>query len=188
MPRFALKVEYQGAPFAGWQRQKDVLSVQQAIEEALYKFCQQDIRIHAAGRTDAGVHALAQIAHFDLDYGDRPLTGFDFAKALNAHLRPHAISVLKAEEVHSDFHARFDAANKLYKYRIIVRPSFLALEKGLAWQFKKPLDAKAMQDAAQVLIGHHDFTTFRDSHCQAKSADRTLQRLDVIERPYDDFA
>jgi tRNA pseudouridine38-40 synthase len=157
-----------------------VPSVQGAIEQAIYKFCQQEIRLHVAGRTDAGVHARGQVAHMDLDYGDRPLTGPDLAKAISAHLRGQPIVILKAEEVAEEFHARFSAKNKLYVYRIINRPSALAIDNGLVWQVYRPLDEKAMHEAAQLLLGHHDFTTFRASECQAKSPMKTLDRLDVI--------
>ncbi len=185
MTRWKITIEYKGSDYAGWQRQENVPTIQQAIEEAIKKFCQQDITIHAAGRTDAGVHAYGQVAHFDLDYEERRLSGFDLAKAINAHLRPQPISIIRAEEVPEDFHARFAATNKLYRYRIVNRPGFLALDRGLAWSVKKPLDTEAMQKAAQVLVGHHDFTTFRDSQCQAKSAEKTLDRLDVSEKNYD---
>ena len=121
MTRWKLTIEYKGTDYSGWQRQDNVPSIQQAIEEALYKFCQQNITLHVAGRTDSGVHAWGQVAHFDLDYGGRPLIGFDLAKALNAHLRPQPISVLTAEEAAEDFHARYGATNKLYRYRIINR-------------------------------------------------------------------
>lgn len=187
MMRWKLIIEYKGTDYNGWQRQPNVPSIQKSIEEAIENFCQQEIRIYVAGRTDAGVHGRGQVAHFDLDYGDRPLSGFDLMKALNAHLRPQPISILHAKEVDHDFHARFSAKNKLYHYRIINRPSFLGLEQGLAWQFKKPLNVKAMHEAAQILIGHHDFTSFRDSSCQAKSPVKTLVRLDVTETDYDDY-
>lgn len=188
--RWKLTIEYQGTPYAGWQRQENVPSVQQAIEEALTAFCQQDIRLHVAGRTDAGVHARGQVAHFDLDYRDRDdapraLSGFELMKALNAHLRPQPVAIIAAEKVDPEFHARFHATNKLYTYRIVNRPAFPALERDNVWHFKKPLDAAAMHDAAQVLLGHHDFTTFRDSQCQAKSPMKKLDRLDVEQRPYD---
>ena len=184
--RWKLTIEYKGTDYCGWQRQEDgVPSIQQAVEEAITGFCQQDIRIHVAGRTDAGVHAQGQVAHFDLDYGSRSLNGHDLAKALNAHLRAHPVSIIAAEKVDGDFHARFQATNKLYTYRIITRPAFPALEGGLVWHVKKPLDVAAMADAAEVLLGHHDFTTFRDSQCQAKSPEKTLDRLDVEARPYD---
>lgn len=185
MTRWKLTIEYKGTDYAGWQRQDNAPSVQQAVEEAIYRFCQQEITLHVAGRTDAGVHAKGQVAHCDLDYGRRALSGFDFAKAINAHLRPQPVSVIKAEEAAEDFHARFSAVNKLYQYRIINRSAFPAIDVGLAWHVKKPLDAKAMHEAAQELVGHHDFTTFRDSDCQAKSPEKTLARLDVTSRPYD---
>ncbi len=186
LKRWKLIIEYKGTDYCGWQRQESVPSVQQAIEEAITGFCQQDIRIHVAGRTDAGVHARGQVAHFDLDYGARALNGFDLAKAINAHLGSHTVSIIAAEEVDPEFHARFQATNKLYTYRILNRPAFPALEDGLVWHCKKPLDVSAMADAADVLLGHHDFTTFRDSQCQAKSPEKTLDRLDVEARPYDD--
>lgn len=185
MNRWKLTIEYDGSRFAGWQIQDHMLSVQQAIEEAITQFCQQEIRIYAAGRTDAGVHAWGQVAHFDLDYGDRPLNGEGLAKALNAYLRHRQVSIIAAEEVGEEFQARFDAVNKLYTYRIINRPAPPVLESGRAWHVKRPLDAVAMQEAAQCLIGRHDFTTFRASECQAKTPMRTLDRLDVETRSYD---
>lgn len=185
LKRWKIIIEYRGSDYYGWQKQPDVPTIQGVIEEAIQKFCQQQINVHAAGRTDAGVHARGQVAHFDLDYGDRPLDGYGLAKALNAHLLPHPISIIGAEEVAPDFESRFAAKNKLYLYRIINRPGFLALERGLAWQVKRPLDVDAMHDAAQILIGHHDFSTFRDAQCQAKNPERTLDRLDVTSRPYD---
>lgn len=185
MQRWKIYIEYNGRDFAGWQRQPDEPSVQQSIEEALYKFCQRDIRLYVAGRTDAGVHARGQVAHFDLDYGDRPLEGFDLCKALNAHLRPLPVSVFQAEKVDSEFHARYHAVNKLYRYVIINRPAPPALAQGTAWYFKKPLDIEAMREGAKHLIGEHDFSSFRASYCQAKHPVRTLDRLDISERPYD---
>ncbi len=190
MTRWKITIEYKGSEYSGWQRQKGVPTIQAAIEKALYKFCQQKIIIHGSGRTDAGVHARGQVAHFDLDYRDkdndpRKISGFDLAKALNAHLQPQPISILRAEKVDKDFHARFGAKNKTYHYRIIQRPGFLSLDQGLAWPFRKELDVQAMQEASQVLLGHHDFTTFRDSQCQAKSPMKTLDRLDVSVRDYD---
>jgi tRNA pseudouridine38-40 synthase len=185
--RWKLIIEYDGGSFSGWQRQAEgTPSVQAAVEQAIRAFCQQDITIHVAGRTDAGVHACGQVAHFDLDYGDRPLSGFELTKALNAHLRAVPVSILSAETVDDDFHARFHAKNKLYLYRIVNRSAPPALERGRIWHFKKDLKVKAMQDAAGHLLGHHDFTSFRDSQCQAKSPERTLDRLDIQSRPYDD--
>lgn len=179
LKRWKLTVEYHGAPFNGWQRQDGQPSVQQAIEEALFKFCQTEIRIQGAGRTDTGVHALGQVVHFDLDYGHRPLSGFDLAKAINAHLKPAPVVVLEAQEVAADFHARFHATNKLYRYRIVNRPMPIAVERGLAWHVWRPLDVEAMHDAAQILLGNHDFSTFRDSECQAKTPVRTLDRIEL---------
>jgi len=184
--RWKLTIEYDGTGYCGWQRQEDgVPSVQQAIEDALYGFCQQRLTVHVAGRTDSGVHARGQVAHVDLDYGTRPLSGFDLAKAINAHLRPQRIGIVGAEPVNTDFHARYSAVNKLYRYRIVCRAAPLALDADRAWHCRKDLDAAAMHAAAQVLIGHHDFSTFRDSQCQAKSPLKTLDRLDVTARPYD---
>lgn len=185
MTRWKLTIEYDGGAFAGWQRQENDPSVQQAVEEAITKFCQQELRLHAAGRTDAGVHARGQVAHFDLDYGDRSLSGFDLAKALNAHLGAARVSVVAAEPTHDEFHARFDAQNKLYTYRIINRSARPSIDAGQAWHFKRPLNVDAMREAAKYLLGHHDFTTFRDSECQAKSPLRTLDRLDVESFGYD---
>lgn len=185
MTRWKITIEYNGQNYAGWQHQDDLPTIQGEIEKALKGFCQQDIRVHGAGRTDAGVHAKGQIAHFDLDYGERPLTGFDLTKALNAHLRPQPISILNATKVDDGFHARFSAKEKLYSYLIVNRTSFLALDQGKAWLIKKPLDTVAMQEAAYHLLGKHDFTTFRASECQAKSPERTLDELRVEAREYD---
>lgn len=186
--RWKITIEYDGRPFSGWQRQEEgVPSVQQAIEDALRGFCQQDITIFVAGRTDAGVHGKGQVAHFDLDYGDRELTAFNLAKALNAHLRGVPVSILKAEAVADDFHARFSAINKLYIYRVICRSAPLTFDRGRAWQIWKNLDVEAMRAGAVHLLGHHDFTTFRDSDCQAKSPMKTLDRLDIQTHDYDDM-
>lgn len=184
--RWKFTIEYNGARYAGWQRQEESIpSVQGAIEQAVFKFCAQKITLHVAGRTDAGVHARGQVAHVDLAPFKREMEGFEVAKALNAHMRNQRIVIVKAEIVDPEFHARFHAVNKLYRYRIINRSSPPALERGLAWHAKRPLDAQAMHEAAQVLIGHHDFTTFRDSQCQAKSPLKTLDRLDVTSFDYD---
>lgn len=184
--RWKITIEYDGNGYHGWQRQKDgVPSVQQSVEQAIAKFCQQDITIHAAGRTDAGVHAKGQVAHFDLDYGDRELTGFDVLKAINAHLRPQPINVIEAVKVADDFHARFAATNKLYQYRVVCRPAFLTHDVGQIWHCKRDLNVEAMREGAKYLLGHHDFTTFRDSQCQSNSPMKTLDRLDITEKPYD---
>ncbi|MFA5593061.1 MAG: tRNA pseudouridine(38-40) synthase TruA [Micavibrio sp.] len=177
--RWKLTIEYDGRPYSGWQHQDHAPSVQQAVETAIFKFCGQKIRIHVAGRTDAGVHARGQVAHFDLDYGARPLSGFDLAKAINAHLKPQPVAVLRAEEAEADFHARFSAKNKLYRYRVINRSAPLCLDQGRAWGIFYELDVPAMHKAAQCLLGQHDFTTFRDSECQAKTPVKTLGRFDI---------
>lgn len=182
MSRWKITIEYDGRAYAGFQIQPDIATVQEKIQKALHQFCQQEIKITVAGRTDAGVHARAQVAHLDLDYKHadgtpRALDGFGLAKAMNAYLIDESISIIDAVAVPDDFHARFSATNKLYMYRIINRPFGLALDKGLAWWVKRPLDVAAMNEAAQVLIGHHDFTSFRDTECQAKSPVRTLDKL-----------
>ncbi len=183
--RYKATVEYRGTDYSGWQRQKDVPSIQQAVEEAITAFSGQDITIQAAGRTDAGVHAMGQVIHFDFAPRKKEMDPFEITKAINAHLRPAPIVISHTEEVTDDFHARFDAINKLYRYRIINRGTPLSIEKGLAWLCHKPLNAVAMHEAAQHLLGHHDFTSFRAKECQAKSPMRTLDRLDVTTRPYD---
>lgn len=186
--RWKLTVEYDGTDFSGWQIQEDhIASIQGSLEKAIKAFCQQDIRVQGAGRTDAGVHAQGQVAHFDLDYGSRELRGHDLLMALNAHLRPKPISVICAEEVDGDFHARFGAKNKLYRYRIVSRFAPLTFDRTRAWHVKKPLDVDAMNAACPALLGKHDFTSFRAAGCQAKSPVRSLDRLDVEARPYDPF-
>lgn len=182
MTRWKLTIEYHGAPYCGWQRQNGQPSVQEEVEKAIAKFCQQDVRVHAAGRTDTGVHATGQIAHFDLDYGTRPLSGFDVAKAINAYLRPQPIAILKAQEAGDDFHARFNATNKLYRYRILNRVAPIAIDQGFAWHVWKPLDVPLMNKVAQNLLGTHDFTTFRDSECQAKSPVRSISRIELVRK------
>ncbi len=183
MTRYKLLIEYKGTPFYGWQRQEDLPTIQGAIEDAILKFCQQEVTVQSAGRTDAGVHACGQVAHVNLDPErfSREMDDYEISKAINAHLRPSSISILKVEKTANDFHARFNAKNKLYRYRIINRPSFLTFDKDLAWHVKRPLDAETMQKSAQFLLGEHDFSTFRDSECQAKTPKRTLDRLDVLK-------
>jgi tRNA pseudouridine38-40 synthase len=185
--RWKITIEYDGSAYAGWQRQDNgIATVQSAIESAIKSFCQRDIVIFAAGRTDAGVHARGQVAHFDLDYGDRPLSPYELAKAINAHLRGEKIAVMEAVPVDAEFHARFSAVNKMYLYRILCRTAPPVLDAGHVWHMRRILDADAMHEAAQVLCGRHDFSTFRDSQCQAKGPEKTLDRLDVAARPYDD--
>jgi len=188
--RWKLTIEYKGTHYSGWQIQPNVPSVQETIQIALKKFCQKDIKLTVAGRTDAGVHAMGQVAHFDLNYthsdgSSRALEGFELTKAINAHMLDEDVSIIKAERVAPDFHARFDALNKMYHYRLIRRAAPLAIERGLAWQHRLALDVEAMRDGAKYLLGQHDFTTFRDSECQAKSPIRTLDRLDIKIRNYD---
>lgn len=169
--RFKLTIEYDGAPYQGWQRLADGPSVQGALEDAVEKLTGARSEVFGSGRTDAGVHAVAQIAHVDIE---KPFEAWKLADALNAHLVPHPISVLSCEDAAPDFHARFDARRRAYEYRIRNRRGPLALERGKAWRVARPLDAEAMHAAAQRLIGKHDFTTFRDAHCQAKSPLKTL--------------
>jgi len=178
MPRYRILVEYDGTPYAGWQRQAGQHSVQAAIEQAIRAFCGEEVTIRGAGRTDAGVHAAGQVAHFDLarDWQAERVMG-----ALNAHLAMagEAVAVLAAEKAADTFDARFSALARHYLYRIVNRRAPLALEKNRAWLVARSLDAQAMHEAAQTLVGRHDFTTFRSVQCQAKSPVKTLDRLDV---------
>jgi tRNA pseudouridine38-40 synthase len=178
MRRIKLTIEYDGGPYVGWQHQENGPSVQQAIETAITAFCGEQQRLFTAGRTDAGVHALGQVAHFDLEADFSTDTIRD---ALNQHLRPQPIAILDAEEVSDEFHARFSAKRRHYLYRIVARRAPLALEKNRAWQVFRPLDVAAMHDAAQVLVGKHDFTTFRATQCQADSPVKTLDEIKVFE-------
>lgn len=171
MPRYRLTVEYDGRPYRGFQAQAGLPSVQASIERAVKGFCGQDLRLQAAGRTDTGVHATGQVVHVDLDK-DWPVE--TVRDALNAHLVPEPISILEAQLAVGDWHARFSAKERRYLYRILNRKSPPALDQGRVWHVKKPLDAEAMHEAAQRLVGHHDFTTFRDLQCQAKSPMKTL--------------
>ena len=174
MTRFALTLEFDGGPFMGLQRQAHGPSVQQAVEEAVERTVGEAVTMHAAGRTDAGVHALAMRAHVDIDKRIEP---FRLMEAINHHLRPDPIAVIACEEVPDDWHARFSCVGRSYLYRIVNRRAPLALEARRAWLVSQPLDADAMHRAAQVLVGHHDFTTFRSVHCQAQSPIKTLDRL-----------
>jgi tRNA pseudouridine38-40 synthase len=174
--RFRLIVEYDGGPFMGWQRQAHGPSVQQAIEEAVAAITGEEVVLHAAGRTDAGVHALAMAAHCDIA---KPITPFRLSEGLNARLRPLPVAVLNAAFAADDWHARFSCIGRRYLYRIVNRRAPLALEAGRAWRVGVPLDADAMHEAAQILVGRHDFTTFRSVQCQAESPVKTLDRLDV---------
>ena len=176
MPRYKLTLEYDGTPFVGWQLQDGQMSVQGRLAEAVEAFSGEAAIPRGAGRTDAGVHAIGQVAHLDLAKDWVPAKVRD---ALNAQVRPDPISVLDCEKASEDFDARFSAKARHYVYRIIDRRAPLALERNRAWGVFKPLDADAMHEAAQGLLGHHDFTTFRSSECQAASPEKTLDRLDV---------
>ncbi|MFL6858446.1 MAG: tRNA pseudouridine(38-40) synthase TruA [Allosphingosinicella sp.] len=176
MTRFRLTVEYDGRPFMGWQRQAHGPSVQQAIEEAAQAITGEAALLHAAGRTDAGVHAMAMTAHVDIA---KPIAAFRLAEGLNARLKPLPVAILRAEAAADDFHARFSCVGRRYLYRIVNRRAPLALEAGRAWRVAVPLDAEAMDAAARRLVGRHDFTTFRSAHCQSESPVKTLDSLEV---------
>ena len=176
MPRYALLVEYDGAPFVGWQRQANGLAVQQALEEAVERLTGERVTVQGAGRTDAGVHALGQVAHVDLS-GEWP--AHKLRAGLNFHLRPNPVAVRAAAAVADDFHARFSAVKRHYLYRILNRPAPPALERGRVWHVPVGLDAAIMHEAAQALVGRHDFTTFRASQCQAESPVKTLDAISV---------
>jgi len=177
MTRYKIQVEYDGSPFVGWQRQDTGLGVQQVVEEAIEAFSGETVRVHCAGRTDAGVHARGQVAHFDLVRDD--VSTKTVLAALNYHTKPHPVAVVKAEVVDEDFHARFSAVEREYRYVILNRRARPAVDAGNVWWVPVPLDAAAMHDAAQVLIGKHDFTTFRATVCQAQSPVKTLDELTI---------
>lgn len=176
MPRFSIVLEYDGTPFVGWQRQPDGVSVQGVIEDAILKFSGEAIVIRGAGRTDAGVHALHQVAHFDLIKDWEPGRVRD---AMNFHLRPNPVAVLECNVVPDTFDARFSAIQRRYIYRILTRRAPPVLERNRVWWVTQSLDGSAMTDAATVFVGHHDFTTFRATQCQATSPVKTLDRFDV---------
>ncbi len=176
MTRFALTIEFDGRPFMGWQRQDHGPSVQGAVEAAIKAVTGEDVVVHAAGRTDAGVHAKAMVAHVDIS---KTITPFRLTEAINALIRPHPVSILEAHEVADDWHARFSCIARRYVYRIVNRRPPLALDAGRAWRVTQPLDTALMQSAAHLLVGLHDFTTFRSAHCQSASPVKTLDRLDV---------
>lgn len=180
MPRFALQIEYHGAPFAGWQRQATHPSVQEAVETALRRLEPDAPGIAAAGRTDAGVHATAQVAHCDLA---RDWDPFRLASALNHHLKPAPVAILQAVRVADDFHARFSATERRYLFRLVSRRAPVTHDKGLVWQVQHALDLCAMRAGAEHLVGHHDFTTFRSTLCQAASPVKTLDALEITARP-----
>ncbi len=177
MPRYKLTIEYDGTPYCGWQRQDNGSTVQGSLEAAAQAICGVPVRVHGAGRTDAGVHARGQVAHCDVP---KELPPGRFRDAINAHLRPQPIAVIDADIVADDFEARFSAIKRHYVYRISNRRANLALDIARSWRVPRRLDSDAMHEAAQRLVGKHDFTTFRDTECQAKSADKTLDQLDVV--------
>lgn len=176
MPRYRLVVEYDGTPFSGWQHQRNGRSVQETLETAIARFAGEQVRVHCAGRTDAGVHATHQVVHLDLAKTWRADTVRD---ATNAHLKPVPVAVVSAELVPDGFHARFSAIRRHYRYVILNRRAPPALARGQVWHVPWALDATVMHEAAQLLVGRHDFTTFRASECQADGPVRTLERLDV---------
>ncbi len=180
MPRYKLTIEYDGTNFVGWQRQNNGVSVQECVEDAIFKFCQERVSITAAGRTDSGVHALGQVAHFDTARTD--LDCFKISEALNFHLQPHRIAILSAEKVDENFHARFSAIERSYRYRIVNRRTPLTVDFGRAWHIVPQLDHESMHTAAQNLVGAFDFTSFRDSRCQAKSPIRTIHEINVTRQ------
>ena len=177
MPRYKLIIEYDGAPFCGWQSQADQLTVQGVLTVAVTALSGENVLVQGAGRTDAGVHARGQVAHIDLARDWKTDTVRD---ALNAHLRPHPVAVLSAEHVADDFNARMSAVKRHYLYRIVNRRPDLTFDLKYAWRVARPLHVDAMHDAAQRLVGNHDFTTFRSTECQAKSPQKTLDQLDVL--------
>jgi tRNA pseudouridine38-40 synthase len=176
MQRWKLTLEYDGGPFVGWQRQPNGPSIQAALEEAVLAFSGETVPVQGAGRTDTGVHALGQVAHIDLK---KPATASTVRNAINHHLKPNPIAVLSAEPVSEDFHARFSATGRAYLFRILSRQAPAVLDRGRVWFVPRALDCQAMHTAAQVLVGKHDFSSFRASECQADSPVRTLDRLDV---------
>lgn len=179
MQRYKLVIEYDGGPFLGWQQQKNEdrkTSIQGELQRAVHAFCGEDVQIYGAGRTDAGVHALGQVAHLDLL---RETSAFRLQEALNFHLQPQPIAILSAQPVSSQFHARFNARQRHYLYRIVDRRPPLTLLNGHVWRIKQPLNLKSMQEAANYLLGTHDFTTFRDSQCQATTPVKSLDKAEI---------
>lgn len=183
MPRYKLTLEYDGRAFQGWQRQKNGFSVQEALESAVHAFSGETVAVQGAGRTDAGVHASGQVAHLDLDKV-MPLESLQ--NAINHHLRPHPACVLRATEVPDDFHARFSATGRRYLYRIVNRRAPLILDAGRAWHLPSTIEAEVMHEAAQRLIGKHDFTSFRSAACQSQSPVKTLDRI-AVQRHADEI-
>lgn len=182
MPRYALKIDYDGGPFQGWQRQAEGQpSVQAAVETALARLEPRQHTIAAAGRTDTGVHATGQVATVDLE---RDWDPFRLSEALNFHLKPQPVAILQAVRVDDDFHARFSAIERRYLFRLVARRAPVTHDRGCVWQILSPLDVGAMKAGAEALVGLHDFTTFRSSICQAKSPVKTLDCIEITEHPY----
>ncbi len=180
MPRYKLTIEYDGTGFAGWQRQADMPSIQQSIEEAIGKYCGEQVTLQCAGRTDAGVHAMGQVAHMDIR---AQRSEYSIQQGINYHLETPQISILSVDKTSDDFHARFDAVKRKYMYHIITRNAPLAINNNRAWRITEPLDISAMQQAAdEVLVGKHDFSSFRDSKCQAKSPIKTIDNISIIKQ------
>ncbi|WP_417427895.1 tRNA pseudouridine(38-40) synthase TruA [Kiloniella sp.] len=179
MPRYKLTIEYDGTDFFGWQRQKEQISVQEVLEEAIFKFSGERAQVFASGRTDSGVHALGQVASVDLE---KDFPAHKVREAINFHIRPAKVAVLDAEVVDDDFHARFSATERSYLYRIINRRAHLVLDHNKAWFVPQKLDVHAMHEAAQVLVGVHDFTSFRAKDCQAKSPIKSINRISVTQQ------
>ena len=177
MARFKITIEYDGTPYSGWQRQNDVPSVQQTIETAIYAFAQETVNLQAAGRTDSGVHARGQVAHFDLT---KERSCYQVMEGLNFHLQNAPIVITQCDHVDEHFNARFSATYRRYLYRILLRRAPLALDANRAWQIGWPLDIPAMQDAATYFLGEHDFTSFRATICQADSPVKTLDCFEVV--------
>jgi len=179
MTRWKITLEYDGTDFCGWQKQAQAHSIQQTLEAAIHKFSGEIVNLHVAGRTDAGVHALGQVAHFDLS---KNTTHEIIRDAVNFHVRPHKVAILEVRQVPDNFHARFDALNRRYRYQIMNRRAPSVLYAQQAWHVPKPLALEPMQEAAKLLIGKHDFSTFRAQHCQSNSPHKTLDELVILQR------
>jgi len=176
MQRYKLKIEYDGTPFVGWQFQKNGVSIQEVLQKAVFNLSKEKVIVTGAGRTDSGVHALSQVAHFDLE---KKIEKNFFLLAINQHIGNKPITVLKIIKISKNFHSRFDAKKRTYQYIIINRPSPLALQKNKAWHIRKKLDVKAMKKGAKLLLGTHDFSTFRSSSCGAKSPIKTMEKISI---------
>ena len=176
MQRYKLKIEYDGTPFVGWQFQKNGVSIQEVLQKAVFNLSKEKVIVTGAGRTDSGVHALSQVAHFDLE---KKIEKKKFLLAINQHIGNKPITVLKIIKISKNFHSRFDAKKRTYQYIIINRPSPLALQKNKAWHIRKKLDVKAMKKGAKLLLGTHDFSTFRSSSCGAKSPIKTMEKISI---------